>query len=1008
MKSALLSELARGSLVELVPGLEEAFIEHGIVHRFSAGVEVGREGEPVEHLLIPIDAPLRLVDAKSGVEIGRLEAKRSLALREAMDARPYRYTSRTERETTAAMLPAEELRRLLQREPKIGHYLRLMTRSAGVRAFRRHLAERGVSASDLVELVSRIEPESLVLGRGEAVPVSPPALYFSSGGTIEIRGRDDVSFAAPEGTWFGGETLVPPHRASYRAEVRSSVRLHRAPLSAIGGLLERLDLIEGLYDEPALSRGLERSSAREAEAEPLPLEPASPGVLGSELDPRRIVRSIGPRAAFPATLRNAALLLGVTVNPARLESGLSLRRRVGLLALAEELEVFGVITSPQTVSPAEIGSIRFPALALVSDRPLLLLAAESDRVLVLDAVQGPGWIEAAALHERTKGQTLELRRDSTTDPVGAEATDVTAPKASTTLRTVRELLFRDRMLLVSFAGLTLTGMGLGLVSPLFLRYLLDEVLLLGSIDLLAGLMIGLAITTVLSSVVSMGRTHVLTELTMRLDADLSRAFYRRALSLPTAFYERVKVGDVLARLHEVGRIRDFFSTRSVESVIDLLSIFVYAAALLAFSLPIGLTALVLVIVLVILQLAMRKPLRRLYELAFEAGRRNRSVTAEMFGAITAVKASGAEPVLRRRFEETAVAGLEARRRLGMRVASTQALMNVTSTLGTAGVLWFVCLAALEGRLSVGSILASSMYLQSILAPVRRLSSLLAEAEEVRVASAKLDEVLTAPSEEDPARARVTHAVRLRGKLRLEHVSFRYGPDRPLVLRDISLTIYPGQRVAVVGRSGSGKSTLVNLLAGLYRPVSGRIYYDDHDSAMVGLSALRRQIGFVRQDFQLFAGTIGENIAHGDDAPDRERIERAARLSYADEFVTGLPRGYEHFLPAGGVGLSGGQKQRIAIARVIYGDPKILIMDEALSALDAESESAINGNMSDISAGRTTIIVAHRLSTVMRADRIIVIDAGAVVEEGDHDSLLRRRGLYSELFEGQLIEGELPA
>lgn len=1006
MKSALLSDLSRGSLVELIPGLEEALIEHGLVHHFSGGVEVAQEGDDVEQLLIPMDAPLQLVDAKTGVQIGRLEAKRSLALREALDERPYRYSARTERETTVAMLPAEELRRLLRKEPKIEHYLRLMTQSAGVREFRRFLSDRGLGSDVIVELLAQVESESLVLARGEAVPHSAPGLHFVSEGALEITGRDRAAFVVREGAWFGGETLVPPHRASYRAEVRATARLHRAPLAAIAGPLQRLGLIDALHAEPALSGILAADTRSEGPAEVLPLEPASLEALELDLDLRRVVRCSGARAAFAATLRNAALLLGVPVNRARIEAGLELRRHLGLLALAEELEVYGILTTAQGVSPEELSALRYPALALGQDRPLLLLAASGQRVLVLDAVQGPGWIERATLHERTRGRVLELRPDATAQ--GETPAPGPSPRAGVVLPTILGLLSRDRGLLGGFAGLTALSLGLGLVSPLFLRYLLDEVLLLGTIDLLAGLMIGLALATVFSSLVSMGRGYVLAELILRVDADLSRSFYRRALSLPTSFYERIKVGDVLARLHELDRVRNFFSARSVESVIDLVAVVVYAGALFAFSPMVGTIGLALVLVLAALQLAMRRPLRALYERAFEAGRLNRSVTSEVFGAITAIKASGAESVLRRRFEETVVAGLEARRRLGLRVAGTQAAMNLISTVGTAGVLWFVCLAALEGKMSIGSILAASMYLQSMLAPVRGLSTLLAEAEEVRVAGAKVDQVMLAEAEEDPARARLTHAVRLRGKVRLEHLSFSYGPDRPLVLRDVSLSIYPGQTLAIVGRSGSGKTTLVNLLAGLLRPTSGRIYYDDHDAAMVALSSLRRQIGFVRQDFQLFAGSVAENIAHGDDAPDQERIERAARLAHADEFITGFPRGYRHFLPAGGVGLSGGQKQRIAIARVLYGDPKILIMDEALSALDAESESAINENMSDITAGRTTIIVAHRLSTVRRADRIVVIEGGTIVEEGDHHSLLQRRGLYSELFEGQLVEGDLAA
>jgi ATP-binding cassette, subfamily B, bacterial HlyB/CyaB len=243
---------------------------------------------------------------------------------------------------------------------------------------------------------------------------------------------------------------------------------------------------------------------------------------------------------------------------------------------------------------------------------------------------------------------------------------------------------------------------------------------------------------------------------------------------------------------------------------------------------------------------------------------------------------------------------------------------------------------------------------------------------------------------------------LGGDIRLDGVYFRYGGDEtPYVLENISIDIKPGELVAIVGASGAGKTTLAKLIVGFYPPTEGRLTIDGYDIGVVDKEYYRAQVGYVMQTNLLFSGTIAENIAGGGHEPDRRRIEDVAKRADAHGFISKMPLGYQQVVGERGMGLSGGQIQRLCIARALYRDPRLLVFDEATSALDSQSESNIIANLHDILKGRTAVVVAHRLSTIKRADKILVLYEGKIVEQGRHDELIERRGMYYELMQKQL-------
>ena len=310
-------------------------------------------------------------------------------------------------------------------------------------------------------------------------------------------------------------------------------------------------------------------------------------------------------------------------------------------------------------------------------------------------------------------------------------------------------------------------------------------------------------------------------------------------------------------------------------------------------------------------------------------------------------------------------------------------------------LYFGAYLVIEGKLTVGELVAFNMLAGRVAQPILRLAQIWQDFQQARVSVRRLGDILNAVPEPTFKPGR-TALPAIRGAVTFDHVTFRYRLDRPEVLKDVTLQVPPGQVLGIVGPSGSGKSTLTKLVQRLYVPESGRVLIDGTDIGMVDVAWLRRQIGVVLQENVLFNRSIRDNIALGDPSWPMERVVAAAQLAGAHDFILELPEGYDAVVGERGSTLSGGQRQRIAIARALIGDPRILILDEATSALDYESERIVQQNMSRIAQGRTLLVIAHRLSTVRFADRIITLERGRIVEDGSHDELIRTGGRYATL------------
>jgi subfamily B ATP-binding cassette protein HlyB/CyaB len=388
-------------------------------------------------------------------------------------------------------------------------------------------------------------------------------------------------------------------------------------------------------------------------------------------------------------------------------------------------------------------------------------------------------------------------------------------------------------------------------------------------------------------------------------------------------------------------------------------------------------------------------LRRRLDDKFARGADNQAFLVESVSGAETIKAMAVEPQMQRRWEDQLAGYVRASFRaqtLGNFGGQSVQFINKVTIVAT---LYFGAKLVMAGELTVGELVAFNMLAGRVAQPVLRIAQLWQDFQQARLSIARLGDILN--TQREPAQKAAAALPSIKGEIRFEHVTFRYQLNGPTVLSDVSLHVPAGQVIGIVGPSGSGKSTLAKLVQRLYVPESGRVLIDGTDLSMVDTSWLRHQIGVVLQDNVLFNCSVRENIALADPGAPIEQITRVATLSGANDFILELPQGYDTIIGERGASLSGGQRQRIAIARALMANPRILIFDEATSALDYESERVIQANMRRIAAGRTVLVIAHRLSTVSGADRLITIDRGRLVEEGTHEELLRGSGRYAQLY-----------
>ncbi len=655
----------------------------------------------------------------------------------------------------------------------------------------------------------------------------------------------------------------------------------------------------------------------------------------------------------------------------RLEQFLWERQPDTLLSLSRTIEECGYFTRLVTPRHEQLRHVGLPALIEDDDGTLaVLFDVDADGAIVANPLRGIRHVEAAEFRQCWNGQLL------TVVPVGHE-------------QSVASVL-RHAPQIATAAGVAILVDVFGLGGPLASKAIVDRVLVDGDLSMLRLLLVAVLAMVCFQLLASVLREYLLAYTTRHVTLSLQRRFLDRILHLRQSVAATHHIGDLAVRFRENEALAERAFRTALALLADTAAVLLYLAVLWWLSRASAVIALAFVCAYAAVTVASSPLLRRMGRRSGEARQAVQSHLIEAVSGIQTIKSLAAEHLF-----------FERGRRLMLRLTTDEfRATRLTAGVEIVGaVLHLAALVAIvgtgahlvvAGQATTGDMVASLGLFGAMLVPLNGLIEARDGVRAVRALSASLDEVRGLETEASPS---ATVPPVIQGHVVLKDVSFRYPGSAEDVLTDINLEVVPGQRVALVGRSGSGKTTLVNLLMALYEPTRGTIYIDHVDIGSIPKSALRRQIGVVEQHAFLFEGTIRDNISKADPSLPLDRIAAVAALVGAQDFIDALPGGFDTPVGERGTMLSGGEKQQLMIARAIVGTPRMLILDEATSAVDSGTESLIQRNLGQAITGRTTFVIAHRLSTVRDADLIVVLDRGRIVETGTHAELMDRRGLY---------------
>ena len=706
------------------------------------------------------------------------------------------------------------------------------------------------------------------------------------------------------------------------------------------------------------------------------------------------IRGKGPIAANLATLRMAARAYNtpcpVDVLEKVLEGAVERAGSVPIQAMGQLAETLGLQTQMGAVKLSQLHRLELPVMVSRGGHYALMTEVGNGRVLLADPERG--WqklpFEEAKAEWGESVQVVLLKRLADT------------PKRQFGWGWFSPVLKRFRWPLIQVLLASLFIQLFQLANPLLLQQIIDKVINQSNLSALQVLGAALVAAALFQGLLTAVRTWLLIDTTDRMDLVLGSQVIDRLLRLPLRFFEKRPVGELSQRLSELGNLRGFLTGTAITSALDLLFATVYIVIMLMYSPLLTAVALGTVPLYILLILFIAPVYRNLIRRQAQYAARTQSHLIETLGGIQTVKAQHFELNSRWRWQERYSGQISEGFKSVVLGSSAGEVGSFLNQLSSLLIIWVGVYQVVNGQLSLGQLIAFRIIAGYVTGPILRLSSLWQGFQQVGISMERLADIVDQVPESGEKEADQIALPPIKGKVRFDSLTFRFGTSGPYQINDVNLEIPEGSFIGIVGQSGSGKSTLMKLLPRLYEPEKGRILVDGYDISKVSLNSVRQQIGIVPQDCLLFEGTIRENITMNHPEADTESVIRVAKAAAAHDFIMELPDGYASRLGERGAGLSGGQRQRIAIARTLLANPNLLVLDEATSALDYDTEASVCQNLQKALTGKTVFFITHRLSTVRKADRIILMHQGKVVEQGTHDELIKKGGRYSTLYAHQ--------
>lgn len=689
---------------------------------------------------------------------------------------------------------------------------------------------------------------------------------------------------------------------------------------------------------------------------------------------------------------------GLQVNPERLIEDYALAdeepRDALLLRIAGEI---GLKAKTDTLSwTALVGQAGvFPMIARLNDQSAVIIVgvrAEDDgKVAILDPRQTRAevlLIDRAQFCQRWSGQVVFLKREHA----------LTDPNQPFSLRWFIPEILKQKAAFRDIALAAIAMHLLGLASPVFFQLVIDKVLVHQSVSTLWVLGVGIVIALMFDSVFGFLRQMLTLSATNKIDMRLTRRTFSHLLSLPIDYFETTSAGVVTRHMQQLERIRGFLTGRLFFTALDTTALLIFLPILFTYSVKLAMITLMFTVIIGVIVAAMVPTFQRRLNALYNAEGKRQAMLVETVHGMRTVKALAIEPTQRKEWDQRSADSITMHFRVGRISITGNAITDFLGKLLPVVIIVIGAQDVFDQTLTVGALIAFQMIAGRVVAPLIAIVGLVNEYQETALSVRMLGEVMNRAPEGRLGAGGLRTT--LAGEISFDEVTFRYPGASAAALDRATFTIPAGAVVGVVGRSGSGKTTLTKLIQGLYSVQEGVVRFDGTDAREFDLAHLRRQVGVVLQENFLFRGSVRDNIAATKPDATFEEIVAAAEASGAAEFVERLPQGYDTLLEENASNLSGGQKQRLSIARSLLSKPRILVLDEAASALDPESESIFIRNLSRIAVGRTVVMISHRLSTLVNAHTILVMQQGRLIDAGRHEELLSRCETYQHLWNQQ--------
>lgn len=1003
-----LEPLMATPMFKLFPELKASLFQSSLLRVVNPQTRIARQDEPIESLTISLDSSLKLVfsTGRIGEEnmLERVQRLRPIAFRDMLEGKGFPFSIETEATSTLVQIPKAQINSLLSAKPKLRRSLMAIASSSAIGNYADFLLNLNPLPDVAVSRLHLISLEPTELTRRKKLSLPHSAIVFVQTGYLTVKNLKSIrnelsSQTIGPGSWF----LFNPASSIYEISAQTNVYFHSIDLQKTVSPLQKEEQEqyekEGFWSpDVSFADGTDpRSETPEAIlGQKLPISKISD--FFNEIDPTKICVGNNSISYAASTITNISVLMGDEPNASNIADEFQSYLQYSPLRAAEALERQGYMTRCLVCEYEDLGRQVMPAIIFLSDRPVVLVNTTYFSATILDPAVGLLNVRKSDFCANWNRQLLEVMHS----PFDAayrdgESKGVLKRPEQLGFLAINFLLDEFQPVFRNQTFMNILSFSLAMTFPMLLHQFIDRVLISSDRSVFTQYLVGFVGLLFMQGIAKFAEHIIDVDLHGRVSLRLGSALYRQFLQLPTSQIDGMRSSDAATRTEQI----EYLTSVLIESRVSITTLIVNSTIILIvlylLSWKVGLIMTTFAAVSMILALKVLKSSAHEALGVNQLKREFQTRMAELMRGFGTIKSLGAEGAIRERTESAAFDVLRIQSSMSGRWFGIDAVIGALGILAICLSLFFSIRDYMSDAISAGNVMALIFYVGMLVSPVVGLIKLLSTKAIIEPVYRVLGDLIRPNldySRETGLNAK-PHSVD--GRVRFDRVSFRYNERGANAISEISFSVNRGDLVVIVGETGSGKSTLARLLACRTKPTLGKIFIDDIDSRALSAARLREQIVLVEQTPILFTGSILSNIAFGDDRPNISRVEAAVKDAGLSAVIESLPGGLHFFISPESCGLSVGQKQQISLARAIYQNPKILVIDESTTHLDPVAQQAISDNLSALMKDKTVILIAHHLSSARSADKIIVLKAGTVIEQGTHGELLKKSGEYAHLY-----------